>query len=117
MRPAPRRATRRRSRAAWRSALRCRSSSSTSRVRPAYLLKVLLAMLVAALAAPVGALAGGPTLTVRDVPLHGGGRSLAAAAPRFNMVAVHWRGAGSVYFRTRAGRGPWSAWQKADDDV
>jgi hypothetical protein len=80
-------------------------------------MKVLLAMLVAALAAPAAALAGGPTMTVRDVPLHGGARALAAAAPRFNMVAVHWRGTGSVFFRTRAGRGPWSAWQKADDDV
>ena len=56
-------------------------------------------------------------MTVREVPLHGDARTLAAAAPRFNMVAVHWRGAGSVYFRTRAGRGTWSAWQKADDDV
>ncbi len=56
-------------------------------------------------------------MTVREVPLHGGARTLAAAAPRFNMVAVHWRGAGSVYFRTRASRGTWGAWQKADDDV
>ncbi len=74
-------------------------------------------MLAAALAVPAAALAGGPTLTVRNVPLHGGGRALAAAAPRFNMVAVHWRGTGSVSFRTRAGRGAWSAWQAADADV
>jgi flagellar hook assembly protein FlgD len=33
------------------------------------------------------------------------------------MVAVHWRGAGTVEFRTRADRSAWSAWQTADDDV
>src|SRR5438876_7080380 len=80
-------------------------------------MKVLLAMLVAALAVPAAAFAGGPRMTVREVPLHGGARTLAAAAPRFNVVAVHWRGDGSVYFRTRAGHGTWSAWQAADDDV
>ena len=80
-------------------------------------MKVLFATIAAVLAAPASALAGGPTLTVRDVPLHAGARSLAAAAPRFNMVAVHWRGAGSVLFRTRDGGSAWSAWQIADADL
>ena len=80
-------------------------------------MKLLLAMLVAALAVPAAAFAAGPTLTVRNVPLRSGDRSLAAAPPRFNMVAVHWRGSGSVYFRTRASGAAWTAWQKADDDV
>jgi len=80
-------------------------------------MKVFLATLVAALATPAAALAGGPTLTARTVSLHGNARSLAAAPPRFNMVAVHWRGSGSVYFRTRAGHAAWSAWQRSDADV
>ena len=38
----------------------------------------------------------------RTVPLHGT-RALAAAPPaRFNLVGVHWRGSGSVLFRTRS---------------
>jgi flagellar hook assembly protein FlgD len=54
---------------------------------------------------------------VHDVPLQAGARALAAATPRFNMVAVHWRGAGTVEFRTRASASDWSAWQTADADV
>jgi len=80
-------------------------------------MKVFLATTVAALAAPAAAFSAGPSLTVRDVPLRAGARTLAAAVPRFNMVAVHWRGAGGVDFRTRAEDGTWSAWQPADDDV
>jgi hypothetical protein len=77
-------------------------------------MKVVLASIAAALAAPAAAFAG-PSMTVREVPLHGT-RTLAAAPHRFNMVAVHWRGTGSVLFRTRGGHG-WSAWQAMDDDM
>jgi hypothetical protein len=94
-------------------------------------MKALLVTIVATLAAPASALAMGsedaPTLTVRDVPLphvslrqvslRSTGRTLAASAPRFNLVAVHWRGAGAVELRTRTTAGVWSAWQVADDDV
>jgi hypothetical protein len=83
-------------------------------------MKVLLATIVAALAVPAAAFAAEPTMTVRNVSLHGplgGERALAAASPRFNMVAVHWRGAGSVLFRTRSETGRWSAWHTADDDI
>jgi hypothetical protein len=52
------------------------------------------------------------TIAARDVPLHGT-RTLAAAAPRFNMVGLHWRGAGTVEFRTRSLAGRWSAWHSA----
>src|ERR671936_366083 len=52
------------------------------------------------------------TIVARDVPLHGT-RTLAAAAPRFNMVGLHWRGAGTVEFRTRSLAGRWSAWHSA----
>jgi uncharacterized protein with LGFP repeats len=78
-------------------------------------MKLVLAVVVAALAVPASALAAGPTLSVRDVPLHAT-RVLAGAVPRFNMVALHWRGSGSVSFRTRSVSDGWSAWQKADDD-
>jgi hypothetical protein len=77
-------------------------------------MKVLLATIAAALAAPAAAFAA-PSMTVREVPLHGT-RTLAAAPHRFNMVAVHWRGTGSVLFRTRDTHG-WSAWQAMDDDM
>jgi flagellar hook assembly protein FlgD len=78
-------------------------------------MKVLFVTIVAALAAPAAAFATGPTMTVRDVPLHGE-RSLAAKTPRFNMVAVHWRGTGGVQFRWRTASG-WSGWESADDDI
>jgi hypothetical protein len=61
--------------------------------------------------APASAFAGA-SLTMRDVPLHGE-RSLAAAAPEFDMVGLHWRGSGSVQFRTRSLSGRWSSWQSA----
>src|SRR2546423_1258312 len=78
-------------------------------------MKVFLAVATAALAAPAFALAAGPTLTMREVPLHAA-RTSAAATPRFNMVGLHWRGSGSVSFRTRSIAGPWSSWRTADDD-
>jgi N-acetylmuramoyl-L-alanine amidase len=38
----------------------------------------------------------------------------AQTAPyRFNMVGVHWRGAGRVFLRTSAANGGWSAWRDA----
>jgi YD repeat-containing protein len=58
------------------------------------------------------------SLESRDVPL--GGRTLSGAAgtPRFNLVGLHWRGSGSVLFRTRSLAGRWSAWRdaEAEDD-
>jgi hypothetical protein len=61
--------------------------------------------------APASAFAGA-SLTMRDIPLHGE-RSLAAATPEFDMVGLHWRGSGSVQFRTRSLSGRWSSWQSA----
>jgi flagellar hook assembly protein FlgD len=78
-------------------------------------MKLLLAISAVALAAPATALAGGPTLTMREVPLRAS-RSLQAAAPRFNMVALHWRGSGAVSFRTRSASGRWTPWRIEDDD-
>jgi N-acetylmuramoyl-L-alanine amidase-like protein len=74
--------------------------------------KLLAAAAVAALALPGLARAGQAPLVVRDVPLKDG-RTLAAAAPRFDLVGLHWRGAGSVSFSTRSAGGRWSAWRPA----
>jgi hypothetical protein len=74
--------------------------------------KIVLAAAVAFLAAPAAAF-GEASLTMREVPLHGE-RTLAAASPaRFDMVGLHWRGPGSVDFRTRSLAGRWTAWQRA----
>jgi hypothetical protein len=74
--------------------------------------KIVLAVAVAFLAAPATAF-GEASLTMREVPLHGQ-RTLAAASPaQFDMVGLHWRGAGSVDFRTRSPAGRWTAWQRA----
>jgi N-acetylmuramoyl-L-alanine amidase-like protein/flagellar hook capping protein FlgD len=75
-------------------------------------MRSLLAVAALALLAPSLAHAQ-VTMAVRDVPLHGA-RSLEAVAPkRFDMVGLHWRGGGSVLFRTRSSAGRWSAWQPA----
>ena len=75
--------------------------------------KPLFAIVVAALVAPASAVAG-VTMTAREIPLRQG-RALAAETrpPRFDMVAVHWRGSGTVLFRTRSVAGRWSGWQQA----
>ena len=78
-------------------------------------MRSLLLVLLAFFAAPAAAM-GGVSLTVREVPLHGG-RTLAAATPQFDMVGLHWRGTGSVQFRTRSLGGRWSAWQRADPEA
>ena len=63
---------------------------------------------------------GEPVLITRDEPLPVG-RTLAAGdrtmpprqAPRFNLVGLHWRGDGGVWFRTRQVSGAWSSWQRS----
>jgi N-acetylmuramoyl-L-alanine amidase len=73
--------------------------------------KIAVAAFVAFLAAPAAAY-GGVSMTVREVPLHGD-RTLAGTTPRFDMVGLHWRGPGTVQFRTRSLQGRWSAWNRA----
>ncbi len=80
-------------------------------------MKLLLVVTIGLLATP-GIAHAEVTVTARDVPLHG--RALASVAPRaFDLVGLHWRGSGSVEFRTRATNGRWRAWRAADpeDDV
>ena len=74
--------------------------------------KLVTAAALAVLAFPGFARAGQASLVVREVPLDGR-RTLAAAAPRFDLVGLHWRGPGSVSFSTRSLAGRWSAWRPA----
>jgi N-acetylmuramoyl-L-alanine amidase len=66
------------------------------------------------LAFPATAHAEEATIVSRDLPV-AGSRALAAvqAPERFNLVGLHWRGPGTVRFRTHAIGGRWSAWRAA----
>jgi hypothetical protein len=72
---------------------------------------------LAALAVPALARAGDVAMRVQDVPL--GPRTLAAAQEpmHFNMLAIHWRGGGSVSYRVHRLHGRWTAWATVDADV
>jgi len=75
-------------------------------------MRLLLAAAAAFLVAPATA-ATAASLTMREVPLHGQ-RTLAGSTTQpFDMVGLHWRGPGSVKFRTRSVSGGWSAWRRA----
>ena len=75
-------------------------------------MKLILSAFAFFLAAPATAFAEA-TLTMREVPLHGE-RSLAASSRvRFDLVGLHWRGSGTVEFRTRSTTGRWSGWHRA----
>ena len=74
----------------------------------------LLLLIGLALALPAPASAADATIVSRDVPL-GAQRSLTAGKPagKFNLVGLHWRGSGTVQFRTRSLSGRWSGWLDA----
>jgi hypothetical protein len=74
-------------------------------------MRTLVVAAIVFFVAPASAFADA-SLTMREVPLHGG-RSLASATREFDMVGLHWRGSGSVQFRTRSLSGRWSAWHTA----
>src|SRR5512141_3342034 len=75
-------------------------------------MKGLVLAAAAFLAVPATASAGA-SLTMREVPLHGARTLAAAGTLRFDMVGLHWRGPGSVDFRTRSLAGGWSTWRRA----
>jgi hypothetical protein len=77
-------------------------------------MKPLLVATFLFFASPAAAF-GGASLTMREVPLHGE-RTLAASTTHFDMVGLHWRGSGTVQFRTRSVEGRWSGWQRADPE-
>jgi flagellar hook assembly protein FlgD len=81
---------------------------------PPPVMKRLLAAVLVVLAWPSAALAADVRLVTRDEPVGGAGALRARAAPvQFNLVGIHWRGPGDVWFRTALAQGQWSAWQPA----
>jgi N-acetylmuramoyl-L-alanine amidase len=79
----------------------------------------LVAVIAAATAllAPSLARAGNVAMRVQDVPLGARGLSAAEAPMHFNMLGVHWTGAGTVDYRVHRLHGKWQPWTAVDDDV
>jgi flagellar hook assembly protein FlgD len=78
------------------------------------------ALLGAALLALLGAwpAAAGVRVVAREVPVRTAAFERPQRAPlRFEMVGLHWRGSGTVWFRTRSLTGVWSRWQPARPEV
>jgi hypothetical protein len=70
-----------------------------------------------ALALPAAARAADVTMVWRDVPLAPRTPQAAAAPIQFDMLGLHWQGAGTVGYRTHAVHGHWGAWRAADADL
>ena len=68
-----------------------------------------------ALALAVPAIAfGSDRFVVRDVPVRSTGAAQARLAQqKFNLVGLHWKGPGGVWFRTASPSGGWSPWREA----
>jgi hypothetical protein len=81
------------------------------------MLRRLALPLLLALVWPAHAVAGPASLEVHDLPLHGE-RSLSASehVTPFQLVGIHWRGAGTLDARTRRPDGSWSTWQPVVED-
>jgi hypothetical protein len=79
-------------------------------------MKKLLVAVSVALAFPAAARAD-VTMMTRDLPV-GGARTLAStqAPERFNLLGLHWKGSGRVFFRARGERG-WSRWHEAEAEA
>jgi flagellar hook assembly protein FlgD len=72
---------------------------------------LILSMLCAAFSAATAA-AADVRLVARDEPVGASAAVVRRAAPvRFDMVGLHWRGPGTVWFQTRSLAGAWSAWR------
>jgi hypothetical protein len=77
-------------------------------------MRMLRVALVLLLVLPATAWAGKATIVSRDLPLGGARTTAGVAAPDwFDLVGLHWQGAGRVLFRTRSLAGRWSAWRPA----
>jgi hypothetical protein len=77
-------------------------------------LKRIAAVALAVLAAPGVARAAEATLVTRDLAVAEARTVAAATSAQFDLVGLHWQGAGSVSFRTRSSEtGRWSVWRTA----
>ncbi len=72
-------------------------------------------VIVAALfvASPIAAHAADASIVHQDIALGNRGPAAAEAVRPFDLLGLHWRGSGSVTFRTRSLDGTWSAWHAA----
>ena len=85
-------------------------------------MKKLLLILTVGLALPGVARAGtvttpNVTMVSRDVSLVPRSLQAVGAPIRFDMLGLHWQGAGTVAYRTRSLTGRWRAWHDADADL
>jgi len=78
-------------------------------------LALLAAVAAAALTAPA-AFGDDATITSVDLPVQGERVPAVSRSQRFDLVGIHWRGSGSVRFRTRSLGGRWSRWRAADPE-
>ena len=76
-----------------------------------------LISLATAVALVVPALAQAGSVAMRVQPVQLGARAETSAAMHFNMLALQWKGAGSVFLRVHRLHGAWTPWAGADDDV
>ncbi len=77
-------------------------------------MRILRISILLALAFPAAGQAEDATIVSRNIPLNADRALASASAPaRFNLVGLHWRGPGSVQFRTRSLAGRWSTWEAA----
>ena len=74
-------------------------------------MRALLVAAVLAVALPGPASGAALSLASRDVH-----RGSPVRVARFDLVGLHWRGPGTVRFRTRSLDGHWSAWRTADPE-
>jgi N-acetylmuramoyl-L-alanine amidase len=73
----------------------------------------IFAVVLVALGLPSAAW-GEVTLVTRELPVNGARTLAATEAPsRFNLLGLHWRGPGRVFFRVQGTHG-WSPWREAD---
>src|SRR5262249_45907942 len=95
----------------------------SARVRPTrVLMRKLLLTVTIGLALPGVGRAGTVvpqtvTRVPRDAPAAARSLQAAAAPIQFDMLGLHWQGAGTVDYRTRSLTGRWSAWTTADADL
>jgi hypothetical protein len=74
-------------------------------------LRIALACLFAF---PASAWAGQATIVSQELPIGASRTTAGSVAPsRFNLLGLHWQGAGTVLFRTHSVAGRWSSWQRA----
>ena len=76
-------------------------------------LAIVVALLAVGAFAPQALGAPGASITAVELGSAPSGRALASSGQQFTLVGLHWRGPGSVRFRTRSLEGRWSTWRRA----